>query len=154
MGKDLRDGATIARGIYNATLVGGGKFSSWKLAGTAGGEENIDPVRGVYAEGGLHGERLGWHLPGFDDADWKEGTPDTGLSTDGANFYRTVVPLDIPKGLDVSLGLLLSSPTGLHLRAQVYVNGYMFGKYIPHIGNQITFPGDSPFILHFNQCLC
>ncbi|OBT57300.1 hypothetical protein VE04_01746 [Pseudogymnoascus sp. 24MN13] len=140
MGKDLRGGATIARGIYNATLVGGGKFSSWKLTGTAGGEDNIDPVRGVYAEGGLHAERLGWHLPGFNDAGWKKGTPDTGLSTDGASFYRTVVPLDIPKGIDVSLGLKLSSPTGLHLRAQIYVNGYMFGKYIPHIGNQITFP--------------
>jgi hypothetical protein len=145
MGKDQTSGAVNPRGIYNATLIGGGQFSSWKLTGNAGGEDNIDPVRGPYAEGGLHGERMGWHLPGFDDSKWEKGSPDVGLSTDGANFYRTVVPLNIPRGVDVSLGLLLGSPTGSHLRVQIYVNGYMFGKYIPQIGNQIVFPGKSSY---------
>lgn len=136
-------GATNPRGIYNATLIGTGRnstFSSWKVAGNAGGEANIDPIRGVFAEGGLHAERLGWHLPDFNDSQWNNSTPSTGLSTSGANFYRTVVSLSIPTGLDVSLGLILSSPAGTTVRAQVYVNGYMFGKYIPYIGNQIVFP--------------
>ncbi|TLD37030.1 glycoside hydrolase family protein [Venturia nashicola] len=143
MGHDETTGATNPRGIHNATLLGTGRnstFSSWKVAGNAGGEANIDPVRGVFAEGGLHAERLGWHLPSFDDSQWNTSAPSTGLSTSGAIFYRTVVPLSIPPGLDVSLGLVLSSPAGTTVRAQVYVNGYMFGKYVPYIGNQVVFP--------------
>lgn len=135
--------STNPRGIYNATLLGTGRnstFTSWKVAGNAGGERNIDPVRGVFAEGGLHAERLGWHLPGFDDSQWNISAPSTGLSTSGAKFYRTVISLSIPAGLDVSLGLILSSPAGTTVRAQVYVNGYMFGKYVPYIGNQVVFP--------------
>ncbi|KAH8683399.1 glycoside hydrolase superfamily [Tricladium varicosporioides] len=140
MGHDQTSGATNPRGIYNATLIGGGKFTSWKITGNAGGEENIDPIRGAYNEGGLHAERLGWHLSNFDDSAWSSGSPETGLATDGANFYRTVVPLDLPRGMDIALGFVLSSPAGSKLRAQLYVNGYQFGKYIPHIGNQIVFP--------------
>ncbi|KAF4637265.1 hypothetical protein G7Y89_g814 [Cudoniella acicularis] len=141
MGHDETSGATNPRGIYNATLLGGiGKFTSWKIAGNAGGEANIDPIRGTYNEGGLHAERLGWHLPGFDDSRWEESTPQEGLSTDGARFYRTVVPLDLPTSMDVSLGFVLSSPAGSTLRALFYVNGYQFGKYIPRIGNQVVFP--------------
>jgi len=143
MGKDETTGALNPRGITNATLIGGGgnaSFTSWKVAGRAGGEANIDPVRGPLSEGGLHAERVGWHLPGFDDSEWESGSPETGLSTAGAAFYRTVVPLDIPRGYDVSLAFELSAPAGSELRAQLYVNGYQFGKFIPHIGNQVEFP--------------
>jgi Beta-galactosidase jelly roll domain len=145
MGHDETSGATNPRGIYNATLLGATNsnltFTSWKVAGTAGGESNLDPVRGPYNEGGLHAERLGWHLPGFDDSSWSSSTPETGLSEAGANFYRTVVKLDLPKGVDVSLGFVLGSPAGSKVRAQLYVNGYMFGKFVPWIGNQVVFPG-------------
>ena len=141
MGKDQTSGATNARGIYNATLIGGGNFTSWKVAGKAGGGKNIDPMRGTYNEGGLHAERLGWHLPGFDDSTWKSGSPQTSLTDAGAKFYRTVVPLDLPRGVDASLGFVFSSPTATKVRVQLYVNGYMFAKYIPHIGNQVVFPG-------------
>ncbi|CZR58948.1 related beta-galactosidase B [Phialocephala subalpina] len=142
MGKDETSGAVNPRGIYNATLLGspGLNFTSWKVAGNAGGEENIDPIRGPYNEGGLHGERLGWHLPVFDDEVWNSSTPEEGLTEAGAKWYRTVVPLDIPRGVDVSLGLVLGSPAGSKVRAQLYVNGYMFGKYVPYIGNQVVFP--------------
>lgn len=52
-GHDETSGATNPRGIYKATLLGdkGITFSSWNIAGTAGGESNIDPVRGALAEG-------------------------------------------------------------------------------------------------------
>jgi Beta-galactosidase jelly roll domain len=141
MGKDETTGTLNPRGILNATLINGGNFTSWKVAGNAGGEANIDPIRGPYSEGGLHAERLGWHLPGFNDGKWESGSPETGLSEAGANFYRTVVPLNLPKGMDVSLGFVLNAPAGSKLRAQLYVNGYMFGKFVPWIGNQIVFPG-------------
>ncbi|CZS96523.1 related to Probable beta-galactosidase B [Rhynchosporium agropyri] len=149
MGHDQTSGATNPRGIYNATLIGGGDFTEWRIAGTAGGQKNIDPIRGPYNEGGLHGERLGWHLPGFSDASWSSSTPSIGLTEAGAKWYRTVVPLNIPSGLDVNLGFRLSSPSGSILRAMIYVNGYQFGKYIPHIGNQVVFPV-FPGILNYN----
>lgn len=140
MGKDESSGALNPRGISNATLFGGASFTGWKVAGKAGGRANIDPVRGPLAEGGLQAERLGWHLPGFDDSKWNASTPSIGLSTAGANFYRTEFPLDLPTGYDVSLAFELSAPAGSILRAQLYVNGYQFGKFIPQIGNQVEFP--------------
>lgn len=124
MGHDETTGVLNPRGILNATLLGGGHFTSWKVAGKAGGEANIDPIRGPYNEGGLHAERLGWHLPAFDDSTWQAGSPETGLNEAGANFYRTILPLDLPEGIDASLAFELNAPNGSQLRAQLYVNGY------------------------------
>lgn len=142
MGKDETTGALDPRGILNATLLGPttSNFTSWRVAGNAGGEKNIDPIRGPYAEGGLHAERLGWHLPGFNDSSWSSGSPSTGFDTAGAQFYRTVVPLNIPAGYDASIAFELSAPAGSTLRAQLYVNGYQFAKFIPYIGHQVEFP--------------
>ncbi|KAK4543214.1 hypothetical protein LTR36_005764 [Oleoguttula mirabilis] len=140
MGHDETTGVLNPRGILNATLLGGANFTSWRVAGKAGGEANIDPIRGPYNEGGLHAERLGWHLPGFDDSTWQPGSPEVGLSEAGATFYRTSLPLDLPEGIDASLGFTLNAPNGSQLRAQLYVNGYQFGKFIPYIGHQTVFP--------------
>jgi len=119
-GHDETSGVTNPRGIYDATLLGeeSFNFSSWKVAGTAGGELNIDPVRGALAGGGLYVERVGWHLLGCNDGHWNDTTPPSvGKPGAGVIFYRTVVPLDIPAGLDVSLSLVLNSPAGSKLRA-------------------------------------
>lgn len=131
MGHDQTTGALNPRGILNATLLGGAgsNFTSWKVAGKAGGQENIDPIRATYNEGGLSAERLGWHLPGFDDGEWEAGSPAEGFAEPGARFYRTVFPLEVPKGYDVALAFELAPGTERSaLRAQLYVNGYMFGK--------------------------
>lgn len=129
MGHDQTTGALNPRGILNATLLSGGSFSSWKVAGKAGGQENIDPIRGAYNEGGLTAERLGWHLPGFDDSEWQAGSPGEGFADAGAKFYRTVFPLQVPRGYDVSLAFELAPGVERSaLRAQLYVNGYMFGE--------------------------
>ena len=44
-------------------------------------------------EGGLYAERIGAHLPGFDDSSWSDGSPlaadGGGLTGAGVNFYRT-----------------------------------------------------------------
>ena len=78
------DGPHNPRGILGATLFAGNtqlKFTSWKLQGMAGGDAAyIDPIRGPLNEGGLYGERRGWHLPGFDATNWTDGTPWTGFS--------------------------------------------------------------------------
>ena len=144
-GHDETSGALNPRGILNATLIGPSspKFASWKIAGTAGGDTTLlDPLRGALNEGGLTAERLGWHLPGFDDSAWATSSPSNGFSGAGVRFYRTSVPLSVPVGLDVSLAFELSTPVGSTntYRALLFVNGYQYGRFNPWIGHQTTFP--------------
>ncbi|KAH7217574.1 putative beta-galactosidase [Fusarium oxysporum] len=144
MGKEQREAAPDPRGILNATLVAAdgsaANFTSWKVIGNAGANHLIDPVHGTYNEGGLHAERLGWHLPGYDDNKWKTGSPSYGFKGATARFYRTVVPLDVPKGYDATLSFTLHTEKKAKLRAQLYVNGYQYGKTLPYISNETTFP--------------
>lgn len=144
MGKEQREAAPDPRGILTARLYADETevdFDSWKVAGNAGGNHLIEPVRGTYNEGGLHAERLGWHLPGFDDSEWEAGSPDDGFEGATARFYRTVVPLDLPENYDISIAFELKTAKRAKLRAQLYVNGYQYAKILPHVGNEITFPG-------------
>lgn len=48
-----------------------------------------DTFRGYLNEGGLYAERIGAHLPGYPDDTWTTGSPLTGVSQAGINFYRT-----------------------------------------------------------------
>ncbi|KAF2843588.1 glycoside hydrolase family 35 protein [Patellaria atrata CBS 101060] len=143
-GHDLRSLSLYPRGILNATLLGSSNatFTCWKIAGEAGGNDGVvlDPVRAPLNEGGLTAERLGWHLPGFDDSNFEAGDPSTGFEGAGVRFYRTVVPLDIPVGKDVSISFTLNAPGTNKLRAQLFVNGYQYGKFNPYIGHQIEYP--------------
>ncbi|KAM7208335.1 family 35 glycosyl hydrolase [Naviculisporaceae sp. PSN 640] len=167
-GHELREGATDPRGIYHATLLGpasgGYNFTEWKIAGTAGsalGIRDIDPVRGPLNEGGLYAERVGMHLPGYPDdgPGWSSvnngsssaslgGTAGTGsklvVSSPGIRIFRTVVPLHVPPELDVSISFKFSVDKAAKgsdaVRVLLFVNGYQYGRYNPHIGNQVTFP--------------
>jgi hypothetical protein len=151
-GHDMRDGALNPRGINNATLFGPGtySFTEWKIASSAG---HLDPVRGLYNEGSLYAERVGIHLPGytFDKAE-KLPSNSTALSVPGAGIrvFRTVVPLEVPAGIDISISFRLTAPSNEtftsakghtnQLRALLFVNGYQFGRFNPYIGHQIDFP--------------
>ncbi|KAH0828009.1 glycoside hydrolase family 35 protein [Lanmaoa asiatica] len=131
------------RGILNYSFVGGSgtEISVWKVAGNFGGESYVDTTRGPLNEGGLYGERMGWHLPGFPDGSWQEGSPTTGISQAGVGFYRTTFTLDIPAGVDYPMALVVSNSTmNPYFRSQFYVNGYQFGKYVNSIGPQVSFP--------------
>ncbi|KAL3480329.1 glycoside hydrolase superfamily [Aspergillus californicus] len=161
-GHDQTTGVLNPRGILEARLLSSSsdeeelEFTHWRVTGTAGGESDLDPVRGVYNEDGLHAERLGWHLPGFDDSAWStvnSSSPLSSLSFTGATvkFFRTVIPpLDIPKDVDVSISFVFSTPTSSNsssssgdttaFRAQLFVNGYQYGRYNPYIGNQLVYP--------------
>ena len=121
-GHDQRADAVLPRGIMDASIEGSA-FTEWRIAGNAGGEANIDPVRGVIAEGGLHAERLGWHLPGFDDSKWEERELNEGVSGGRIGFFRTTADINIPVGFDASLEIVLNAPQGSNLRAHLYVNG-------------------------------
>lgn len=143
-------GLAVPRGLYGAQLLPATSttstgFTTWKIQGNAGGSANIDPVRGPLNEGGLYAERLGWHLPGFipnaSSSTWDNtSTPLTGLSAPGVRFYKTTFTLAIPSGLDVPLGIALSAPAGTVARVMLWVNGYQYGKFEPHIGPQTVFP--------------
>jgi Beta-galactosidase, domain 2/Beta-galactosidase jelly roll domain/Beta-galactosidase, domain 3/Glycosyl hydrolases family 35 len=133
------------RGILEAKLFDGDKqmnFAHWKIQGNAGGETELDAVRGPMNEGGLYGERLGWHLPGL-DIPWtlfQPGTPQMGIDKPGIAWYITKFDLNIDADLDVPLGLEVDAPAGTVARVQIFINGYNYGKYMPHIGPQTRFP--------------
>ncbi len=133
------------RGLISADVAGTLVSEvAWRVQGSAGGEDILDPVRGVMNAGGGYGERLGWHLPGFPDDDWAAGpVPATGDAEPGTTWYRTTVDLDLPADHDVSLGLTIGD-TGAaagegRYRALVFVNGWNLGQYIADVGPQHTF---------------
>ncbi|KAL5338637.1 galactose-binding domain-like protein [Aspergillus crustosus] len=146
-GHDQLSASLNVRGILNATFLNSESgVSSWKVAGTAGGSSGtqLDPVRTHYNEGGLRAERLGWHVPGYDDSDWPRGASSAGFEGARVKFYRTNLPLDTPKGHDVALSVRLnfdSEHTTKEFRAYVYINGYQYGRYYPYVNEVInSFP--------------
>jgi len=133
-------GVENPRGILGASL-NKGTFKQWKIQGNAGGNKNIDPVRGPMNEGGLYGERLGWHLPGFPASLFPSGnSPLIGLNKSGIEFYVTNFTLDIDSDLDVPLGIQLTADVGTNIRVQLFLNGYNYGKFVNQIGPQTIFP--------------
>jgi hypothetical protein len=140
-GHGLRGAAVQPRGILSASLEGGATFTKWKIAGEVNGErEQLDPLRGPLNEGGLTAERLGWHLPGFDDSSWNTSKPAIGFSGAGINFYRTVFRLDVPEGVDASFAFVLNAAASQKIRVQLFINGYQYGRFNPFIGNEKRFP--------------
>ena len=93
-----------------------------------------DKVRGVMNEGGLFGEREGWHLPGFDTSAWAARDLSAGLpnGTAGVGFFVTTFELDIPKGTDTLLSFQYETTNDQPYRALLFVNGWQFGKVGAH----------------------
>lgn len=138
-------GVENARGLLGVTLTGNDSaldFTQWRIRGNAGGNANIDPVRGSLNEDGIHGTRLGWHLPGFEPTGptWSTGSPLEGRNSSGISWYITHFDLAIDSDLDVPLGMEFDAPSGTYASVQLYVNGYQYGKFIPQIGPQTRFP--------------
>ncbi|WP_306459463.1 beta-galactosidase [Streptomyces sp. TLI_55] len=128
------------RGLLSAYLTGSTRQLSWRIQGKLGGEDLVDPARGPYNTGGLTGERRGWYLPGYPDADWKPAALPASGSAPGITWYRTSVNLSLPKGQDVPLGIRIDDDPSRHYRALIYVNGWMVGQYVNDIGPQHSFP--------------
>jgi hypothetical protein len=122
---------------------------SWKLTGTFKGEDYVDHARGPTNEGGLWVERQGFHLPSPPDSAWAPSKgPTEGITRAGIAFYTTSFNLDIPRGFDIPLSILVGksdlpisgAPQRTAYRLQLYVNGWQFGKYVNNIGPQTKFP--------------
>ncbi|KAH9886114.1 glycoside hydrolase family 35 protein [Xylariomycetidae sp. FL2044] len=139
-------GWRLATSIATSTPV------AWRLTGNLRGEAYVDRARGPLNEGGLFAERQGYHLPSpptdDDDDSWTSSTPfEEGLSAPGVTFYSTSFTLDIPSAeWDVPLAFAFTNDTtaassgGGAYRAQLYINGWQFGKYVSDIGPQTVFP--------------
>ena len=137
-----------ARGLIAASLTsrGGRRFAvpiRWRIQGNQGGEDIADRVRGPYNDGGLYGERAGWHLPGVPGQGWTPAQPGDAPPAPGTYWLRTQVKLDLPRGHDVQLGLAFGDTTrprsGRENRALVFVNGWNVGQFIAHVGPQRVF---------------
>ncbi|KAJ7714217.1 glycoside hydrolase family 35 protein [Mycena metata] len=138
------NGGKEPRGIRGYALVGGNTtFDSWRLQGNLGGAANApDTFRGYLNEGALWAERIGAHLPGFPDSSWASGSPLSGVSKAGINFYRTTFELPVSVGTDapVRLSVTRSNDTTVsNFRLQFYLNGWQMGKYVNSIGPQTIF---------------
>lgn len=95
-----------------------------------------DNVRGITNEGGLYGERLGWHLPNFPSSSWASGSPLIGNTGAGVRFYRTTFNLNFPVGYDVVMGIELGNLnfSNYGVRVELFVNGWQFGKFVSNLG--------------------
>jgi len=133
------DEMKLPRGILGYELSGHAQSDiTWKLTGNLGGESYIDKVRGPLNEGGLYAERQGFTQPFPPNHNWPAGNPETGISTAGVAFYQADFHLDFPNNYDIPLTFNFGNTTingaTADYRAQLWVNGYQFGKYTNNIG--------------------
>jgi beta-galactosidase len=123
------------RGLLSAGLLGPGAATvSWLIQGNV-----TDEVRGPQNNGGLHGERAGYPLPGFPDDAWEPVNLPHPETTPGIAWYRTTVDLDLPKGQDVPVGLRFTDDPTRRYRVLIFVNGWDVGQYINDVGPQRVF---------------
>jgi beta-galactosidase GanA len=123
------------RGLVSVTFGGASPRVAWRIQGGTA----PDPVRGPLNNGGLYGERHGWHLPGFADGDWQSVALPRAERLQGVVWYRTAFRLAVDPGTDASIGLTLTDDPGRAYRVQIFLNGWNMGQYINDVGPQHTF---------------
>jgi beta-galactosidase GanA len=128
------------RGLTGATILGSTAQLSWRIQGSLGGEDLVDPARGPMNTGGLFGERNGWSLPGFPDGSWRSVTLPHADTTPGVAWYRTTFDLHLPRGQDVPIGVRIDDDHARNYRALIFVNGWQIGRYVNDTGPQVSFP--------------
>lgn len=99
-------------------------------------------IGGPRNEGSLFAERQGFHLPNPPSTEWTSSNPvKDGISQAGVNAYTTSFELQIPVGWDIPISVVFTRNQPLiNFRAQLFVNGYQFGKYVNNLGPQTSFP--------------
>lgn len=89
-----------------------------------------DRTRGILNEGGLFGEREGWHLPSFDTSSWSTRSS-ISSSGPGIGFFVTTFKLDVSEGVDAMMSFVFEDPNdeaATSYRALLFVNGWQYGK--------------------------
>lgn len=90
----------------------------------------------MFNEGGLFGERQGWHLPGFSTRGWASRDLAQGLPNGaaGVGFFVTTFDLKISKDTDAMISFNFNEAQGQPYRALLFVNGWMMGKRVGNLG--------------------
>ncbi|KAF7334698.1 putative beta-galactosidase A [Mycena venus] len=151
---NINDEHKMPRGIRGYQLLSdnGSDFTEWRLAGNIGGENAPDSVRGPYNEGGWWFERVGAHLPGYDDSAWNNScTPYTGQTKAGVTAYRTTFNLDLPTGSDIPLAFDFALDFVDPYRTLIYVNGWQFGRFLSSLGPQVSYPIPEGILNHHGK---
>jgi beta-galactosidase GanA len=133
------DGHKSPRGLLSSTMIGAGTVPTWRIQGARGGEDVFDAVRGPLNNGGLHGERAGYPLPGYPTSGWETVTTPEARTTPGLQWYTTDATLHLPQDQDVPVGLHFGGDYTAKYRALVFVNGWNLGQYVNDVGPQRTF---------------
>ncbi len=149
------------RGILDFRLYSGilrrSHDVSWRITGNLGGENYRDRVRGPLNEGGLFVERQGLHQPrpplqsqpGPASFEFADVSPMDGTASAGVAFYTAQLKLSLPADeWDIPLAFVFdrntsdTSPTSRShgYRAQLWINGWNFGRYLSSVGPQERFP--------------
>nr|WP_108870907.1 beta-galactosidase [Tessaracoccus timonensis] len=135
------------RGLYDASLNSTGPVT-WRIQGAQDPVGKTDPARTMYNNGGLYGERAGWHLPGYPTGDWAKAT--TFASDEGGlQWYATDFTLDVPQGQDQAYEVQITPRGGIrndHSQVTIFVNGWNTGVYIGDIGPQTRFTIPAQFL--------
>ena len=133
------DAHKAARGLTAVTFTGETPAPSvtWRIQGADTAAS--DPLRGPLNNGGLYGERSGWHLPTFGDGAWQRMSLPSADTSQGVGWLRTTFNLAIPRGADASIGLTLTDDPARAYRVQIFLNGWNLGQYINDVGPQHTF---------------
>ena len=146
---DADDFHKEARGLVSASIESllGPSFAvpiERKIQGREGGEQFADAARGVPNNGGPYGERMGWHLPEFNDSAWRSVKVPAAQASAGTTWYRTHFDLAVPTAHDATIGIAFgdtSKPrSAASYRVLIFVNGWNMGQFIAHVGPQRVFP--------------
>lgn len=129
------DSHKAGRGLASVGFNGASPSVRWRIQGAAA----PDPVRGPLNNGGLYGERKGWHLPGLHDDDWRPAHLPNAERRQGVVWYRTGFRLSVDPATDASIGLTLRDDPSRAYRVQIFLNGWNMGQYINDVGPQHTF---------------
>ncbi len=128
----------LSFGLFQSTSI------TWKISGNLGGEDYVDHVRGPLNEGGLYIERHGLHQPSppISSFNFTSHSPSIGTICSGVAFYTAQLNLSLPSDKwDIPLAFEFGNDTSIDtFRAQFWVNGWNFGRYVSNIGPQTRFP--------------
>ena len=137
------------RGLFDVAIEG--STATWKIHGAdadVAAKAATNPSGTLYNNGGLGGEKAGFHMPGFDDSKWAKA--DNLHSPAGVTWYRAHVKLNLPANQDTAFRLDINSSRfsslGDRAQATLFVNGWNTGVYIGDRGPQTSFTIPAGFL--------
>ena len=137
------------RGLFDVAIEG--STATWKIHGADtdfAAKAATNPSGTLYNNGGLGGEKAGFHMPGFDDSKWAKA--DNLHSSAGVTWYRARVKLNLPANQDTAFRLDINSSRfsslGDRAQATLFVNGWNTGVYIGDRGPQTSFTIPAGFL--------